>query len=475
MAYSHTTWSQLKTQLLSRLGDASGTFWTDTECGLYLTEALRTFGLLTAFWRQRASFTPQLNTAFYPLNTQSTGSPTLQSLLDFTVTDRDLIRLIQYHLLESVTSQSIWPGTEMFTLDQLRYSIQRRRDQFLSDTGLLLTRSIINVSGPPIGRETLDDSIIDVRRVAWIDAVEGYYQTMWREDERTLTLADSNWNVNPSTPIAYSILAPPPLTLQLAPPPISSGQLELITVNSGPSLDPANSATILGIPDDLTPAIKWGALSDLLSIDGPSRDPSRAQFAEQRYQQYVQLTRLLSLVVHSELNGVSTIPDTLFSLDAAVENWQNQTGPPSCLILCGWNLAALYPVPDSSINYSVTLDVIQKAPIPTLNSDFIQLGREQLDSILDYATHLALFKISGPEFTSSQQQADQFLKQCITYNQRLSASARYIITPKESSQRQKDYHPRRSQSESIGTAPSIEQPQSFIAGNAPARLNLPKG
>src|SRR5262249_31133396 len=96
----------------------------------------------------------------------------------------------------------------------------------------------------------------------------------------------------------------------------SSGQIEFLVVNST-TLNPSVSATALGIPDDLTPAIKWGMLSDLLGKDGIARDPVRAQFAEQRYQQYVQLARLLPVIIHVIFNGAATIPSTLAELESS--------------------------------------------------------------------------------------------------------------------------------------------------------------
>src|SRR5438105_5884009 len=374
MPYSHTTYAQLRAQLATRLDDISNQFWTDIEIGIYLQESMRTFGLLSGFWRQRASLVSITGTAFYDITIQTFGNPTLASLLGYTITDRDLIQTIQYHLLESASSQSSWTGTEMFTLDDLRYAIQRRRDQFLSDTGIVVTRSLINIPSPPIGRQSLIDSIIDVRRAAWLGASPfNYYNPLWREDERLLTAADQGWSINTATPEAYSIMGPQPLTLQLAPVPISNGQLELLTVNSGAALNPASSSTILGIPDDLTPAVKWGALADLLGKDGIARDVIRANYCEQRYQQYVVLARLLPIIIHSELNGVPLIPCTLQELESSTPSWENIQKTPTDIAIAAPNLIALSPVPDQI--YSVTLDIVQTTPIPVADNDPIQIRR----------------------------------------------------------------------------------------------------
>ena len=452
MPYSHTTFSDLKTYLSQKLGDTAKTFWVDAELGIYINEALRTFGLLTGFWRDRGTINSVASTAFYDITTLQNGSS--QNLLAYSVTDRNLIEIIQYHFLESASSQSSWTGTEMFTLNDLRYAIQRRRDQFLADTGIVVTRSVITVVSPAIGRETLTDSIMDVRRAAWVGASPlNYYVPLWREDERMLTAAGATWNTNSNTPEAYSIMAPPPLQLQLAPPPVATGQLELLTVNSGAALNPASSATILGIPDDLTPGVKWGAMADLLSKDGPARDPIRAAFCEQRYQQYVQLARLLPVVIHAEINGVSTIPITLQELESSTPNWENiQTTldhPATDLAICAPNMIALSPVP-FDVNTSITLDVVRRTTVLVNDIDPVQIGREQLEALLDYAEHLALFKVGGMEWQSTQIQAESFLVESTTYNQRVSAMARAVVSSSEQSQREKQDTPRRKSNRGIG-------------------------
>jgi hypothetical protein len=471
MPYSYSTLGQLKTQLATRLFDTGNVFWTDTELTILLTESLRTFGLLSGFWRERAAFPASTGTPFYDLSVQCPG------LLDYTVTDQSIIQAIQYHLLESASSQTSWTGTEMFTYADIVNAVQNRLNQFLADTGCVTTVSIINMLSPPIGRELLVDTVIDVRRVAWrnvtnvvTEIISGggagvglslpfslnmggggasssrttssvYYTPLWRSDERELTAGDQTWSVTPGSPEAYSIMGPPPLQVQIAPVPQLGGQLELLIVSAGPTLNPSTVATPVGIPDDLTPAIKWGALADLLGKDGIARDPIRATYCEQRYQLYVQLARLLPVVVHAEIQGQPLIPTTLQEVESSTPLWENTRGVPQDLILAASNLIALNPVPNGIT--SVTLDVVRKSVIPTGNASFVQVGREQLDMILDYAEHLALFKVAGAEWHATDRQAQNFMLQALTYNQRISAAVRNAASAAAQSQRQKSQIPRR--------------------------------
>lgn len=448
MTYLHTSWLQLQQQLSLRLADVGNVFWTVPEIQIWLTESLRTFGVCSGFWRDRGSLQTVANTAFYDLPTLLTNNNS-ELILSSSVTDRAIIQQLQYALLENAASQMLpWAGTEMFTYNDMANSVQARLNQFLADTGITVNRSLIAIAPPPGGRVVLDQKTVDVRRAAWLGAApESYYTTLWREDERLLTAADQTWSVDPGQPQNYSIMAPPPLQVQLSPIPSSSGQLELLTVDSI-ALNPAASATILGIPDDLTPAIKWGALADLLGNDGLARDPIRATFAESRYRQYVMMARMLPVVIHAELNGIPLIPSTLEEMDASTPNWQNIIGSPAYpienVLLAAPNLIAIAAIPDAA--YAVNLDVVRRTPTYANPADPVQIGREQLDAVLDYAESLALFKVGGAEWHATERQANNLLIQAVTYNQRLSAAARAAFSASMQSQRQKESIPRRMES-----------------------------
>src|SRR3990167_4719634 len=226
MGYSHTTWLQLQTSLSQRLQDTAQTFWTATEVLLHLAEALRTFGVLSGFWRERSTVALVSGTFIYALESQTAGAPTLASLIGPTITDRDIIQQVQFALLESASTQASWLGTSMFTYNDVANAVTRRRNQFLADTGCFLTNSTQVAASPPLGRQPLSEDIIAVRRVSWLGASPyAYYSTMWPSDERSLTAAGSSWNTDSGTPEEWSILASPPITLQLAPPPASTGTL----------------------------------------------------------------------------------------------------------------------------------------------------------------------------------------------------------------------------------------------------------
>lgn len=438
MPYTHTTLASAKTQLAALLNDPSKVHWKDAELGVYIQEAMRTWGALTAYWRVRGTFATTAGTAFYDLATS------LPALLGYAVTDTAIVQAIEYHLLETATVP--WTGTDHFNLTEVTAALQRRRNQFLFDSGVVLTRTVMNVPPPPIGRVVLPDNVIDVRRAVW-QPVTGPWSNVWRVDEWQLTAFQQNWMLNPGTPGAYSILEVPPLQIQLGPPPLAGGWLDLVTVNTGTVLNPV-AGVVLGVPDDWAWVVKWGAISDLLSKDGPTRDPLRSEYAEARYRQGVDLAQKAACVLFVELNGVPCFPDSLANLDAANPGWQGKTRrAPSDVSLAG-DLLAVCPVPDKA--YSVTLDLVQKCPVPVADADFLELGREQLSTVLGYAQHLAAFKSGGAEFLASVADYRDFLIQAGEYNEHIEAAGPFAMSAAEQSQKEEKARPRRKAGMGLG-------------------------
>src|SRR5262245_11332287 len=118
MAYSDINLNKALADLGRRLYDTSSTFWTDAEKTQYLYEANRTFGALANFYREDFNWSTSIGTQWYDL-TQVSGT-----LRPYTVTDLDLIEMIQYHLLEPATGFT-WTGTLQFTANDVWQAIQR--------------------------------------------------------------------------------------------------------------------------------------------------------------------------------------------------------------------------------------------------------------------------------------------------------------------------------------------------------------
>ena len=395
MSYSYLTFAAARTELANRLSDPSKIYFTDAELKLAIREALRYWNSATLFWRNRFTFESVANSFWYDLTNQ-TGT-----LTPYTVTDREVISFLLYNLIEPQLNGSFgYVGTDMFTLSDIVNALQRRRDQFLLETGMVTAQSVVNGPIPPINRLSLTDSIIDVKRVAWKDATPTY-STLWRTDEWASESFKYGWSNAPQNPPTnFSTAAVPPITLSIIPPPQASGQVELITTAAGAALNPASGVT-LGIPDDFAWVVRMGALADLLGREGQSRDSQRAQYAEARWKEGIALAKQFTSIVTGYINGVQVFPQSIHSLSCFRSGWQNEApNIPDTIGVMSWNLLALVPLPISS-GVSIMLDMVQNAPVPVADGDFLQIGREDLDALLDYAQHLVAFKQGGQEFVET--------------------------------------------------------------------------
>lgn len=89
----------------------------------------------------------------------------------------------------------------------------------------------------------------------------------------------------------------------------------------------------------------------------------------------------------------------------------------------GLNRVALYPLPTGTVNAIV--DNLYFAPIPTSDGDFIQVGEEDMDAIIDYMEFISTLKEGGEELKTSMDLLTHFLQQAAKYNSRLLHSATF--------------------------------------------------
>jgi len=442
MAYSYLNFAQAKTQLSEMLGDTGEVYYQDAEIGIYIQESLRTWGAASMYWRERGVFNTSANQPFYLLQNE------FPALLAYTVTDTQLMTEIQYQLLEPATGTS-WTGSDQFSFDQITNAMQRRRNQFMVETGAVLNHPTSGIAPLPFGRFPLDDTVIDVRRAAFQPVGGADWVTLWRQDEWSMGANTAmTWPQTPATPQAYSIAASPPVTLQLEPPPNINGTLDMVTVEDPGDLDPSSpNGTLLFIPDDFVWVVKFGVLADLLGADGQARDQDRAQYCLQRWQEGIQLANIYTSIIQLQLNDVPLYVCSLQELDSGSYNWRNTTGTPTVGALAGLNLLVLAGdgssggIPDGV--YGVSADVVRSAPVPVADSDLIQVGREELDSILRYAEHLAAWKMAGTEFMATMPHYQGFMRGAMLYNNRLRANARNFNVLKDRATLEDSRRPRK--------------------------------
>lgn len=436
--YTYTTKTTVLQQIANRLYDPTMQFWSAAELALYLNEALQTWNALTAFWRGDFTFLSQQGVTWYDL-TSTTQMP--NTLRPYTLHDTDLYEIIQYHLLEAV-AWNPWTGASLqFTADDLLNAIARRRDEILSLTSCTITERLVPAVA---GRIQLPDTVIDVRRMAYVPSTLFPTQlasVMWPEDTWAEQSFNPDYTVTPAgTPFAYLLSTQPPISFDTDVPPAYSGNYDLLTVEAGTALS-VSTPSLLSIPDDWAHVIKWGALADLLSRESNAKDIPRAKYCETRYRIGIAALSSAPALLAMRLANVPLQIDAVRSADLYNTGWQGLSqGTPSVALHAGLNKIALARVPDAG-PHSLMATVVQNAPLPVAGSDPVQVSRDDLDAIIDYAQHLAAFKQGGDEFTRTVPLFQRFMKQATAYNGKLAELAEYTAILLDLSQREKDMAP----------------------------------
>lgn len=374
--------ADIKTDIAYRLDDVSKNFWSDAELGIYLNEAIRVFQCMTGYWRVRTTVSTINNQAFYQQFTA-------------TVTDAAVMTEMLYQMIEPPVIP--YAGSDMFQADDFPRTLQRRRAQFLAETGLYLQHDLINNSEITTDSVQLAQDTFDVRRIAWI-AGGSVYTNLWRAGQYSLNNLRLN-NIPPTVPEAYAWDLRAPRLIEIAPSITVGGSdiVEIIGAFAFDNLDPTNP-TALQIPDDWYWAVKYGAEADLLKSDGQARDPKRAAYCESRYQQGVQLAKSYRKVFRVNMQGSRFEPVRFNDIDSRRVGWQNMPGQPDVAAFEG-GLLAFCPMPDGV--YSIETDQLDNAPVMTDDAQFIQIDQANYEAIIGYAVHIAMFKIGGAEFDAT--------------------------------------------------------------------------
>jgi hypothetical protein len=421
MPYSYVTFGQLKAALLQRLQDtltpayttSTGFGFTDpTEAGLYLIEALQVLNSQVAVWNADYVLDFSPGDTWKSLNVA--GSPRVR-----TVTDTDILTLMEYHLLEP-PSGSTWTGTTQFNIIDLAQALQYRRDELLQASGANVVT--LTQPSPTAGyRSTLPDVVLALRRVRWVP-VAGASYPLWREDRVTADAFGGQLTTDVRDPESWLITANAPLQFDVDAVPPVPGTWDMLAFEPGAALAPP-ATTVLGLPDDWCWVAKWGALADVLSNSPEGADQLRARYCLERYKQGTKAMLALPWLLDANVAAVTVDTPSVEEADAYAQNWE-VTWPIADpqLVVGGVDILAIAPfvtVPNPLISSVVT--VVGNAPVPVLDADPIQLSRDGVDAVLAYAQHLAMFKMGGSEFTSSIPLLAAFEAYCARENSRYRA------------------------------------------------------
>lgn len=447
MPYTHTTFSSAKQRLANELGDPGKVFYKDAELGRYIVEALRWWGLASMYFRESGVIRTVAGQPFYQLEDSLFNSAETSLLQSLTVTDQELINDMNYNLMENqiVSWPGGWVGTEMFSLNEITSILADCRDEFLKLTACIADDYTIIAN---TGRVDLPSDHIRILR-ADITPLGSGSLPIWVVDQAQLVTTFREPSIpGMGRPKAYAVSYSPQLTVDLWPEPQVTSTLGIIGVRTGSTLDPVVSATTLIVPDDMSFLLKYRTMADLLSGDGLARSPEMSQYCDMRYQDGLELAaNYLSLLWQND-GGPRGPISAVAQWDQVRPTWKQTPGTPRSVAQLNWNTIGVRPVPDGE--YLITFETIRKAIIPTSDSDFIQVGRETMQAIYDYAQHIALIKCQGQEFASSLQRYESAKATAFEYRQQVASQSYLYQATQLPSLQEKWFRPIRKTSAVVG-------------------------
>ena len=364
--FNWLTLSQAISELGQRLNTtpSSTSFWTEQELQGILVRALQMYNVLTNFWKVDFNFQ---STSLWNSLGSLTGSPRLR-----TITDEDCYTDLEYLLMEP-PSGSVWTGTIQFSISDLSQALQRRRDEMIQVSNCAQTLSTEIPLTPNTIVTNLPDTNIDVARVRYLalqatttgtassgassiavastvgivsgqqvtgtgiayptivssvgsgsigisqpttGAVSGTLQfftpsTLYRDDTVAQEFYEAPLYQQPSgTPQTFSLSSEPPLSWIVDVPPNQPGNYEAVVLQSETPFNPP-TPTLIGIPDDFTSFLEFGALADLLGRESEATDRERAAYCLKMYQEGLNLLTKTPWIMLGKVNGVAVSVDSI--------------------------------------------------------------------------------------------------------------------------------------------------------------------
>lgn len=211
------------------------------------------------------------------------------------VTDQEILSWIQALMIEPRNGGASW-ASGLWTVDEVITYANEAQDEFLKETGLILTPATQALpAGVP--RVALPVDLITLDSVAF-DDFQGSIRNVPRADgyqaDAAFTSPGQSWETNPlpdRRPLAYTIGETPNLQLQVMPPSGVGGLLHYLYVALGTALTGAGVS--FSVPADFTCVIQWRIITKMLSKIGRGAADERAQYAESWWRMGVAATKVM--------------------------------------------------------------------------------------------------------------------------------------------------------------------------------------
>jgi hypothetical protein len=489
--YSWLTKTAAIAALQGRLNQWS--LWPSAELWIYLSESLRHFNGLCEQWNQTVAIT---NADGQWINTGTlSSSPRLRS-----VTDQYLYNQMAYMLLEPPPTAGTWVGSSQFTLQNLQWSLQKRVQEVIQATSCnLALLSPINATPNVRTGYILPDTVLEPRRnrvlslVAstsgaassgsstvtvgsaagimrgqviqgtgiqsgtFVTGVSGttvslslptsgtvsgtvqFFQPylMTREDVISFQSFEPGYLQTVDPPKSWTVSSEPPLSFDVDLAPNTPGYFEVLALNAGPTFAPP-TASLLGLPDDWSMVAMYGALADVLGQEAESTDRARGAYCLERYTEGLEMMKQSNWLLQTLINGQVSSVTALADMDALAVNWQQSQNNLPAVIEAGMDFIA--PVPGNGTSLAVT--VVGNAPLLDPTGTYVQVARDDWQSILDYSQHLACFKLGNDAFEATMPMLKSFYQYCADRNKRWAQSGLFVKYLRSEGRKQEIKEPR---------------------------------
>lgn len=213
--------------------------------------------------------------------------PKLMPAVSYSATTCNMMSEIQAHMLEWNIDQGMtW---SLWTEDEVLNFMNERLARFLRKTSCIeADATIAAVAGT--SEYDLPEDLINITCIEWED-LSGNFTTLVPVDQFTLDNGSPGWQATTGTPTSYISELSDELTITLAPPPSANGTVHVEYV---PQHTTVTSECIpFEISGAFVPYIKYGVMADMLSKQGEANDPERAQWCEARFEEGIEMMKLL--------------------------------------------------------------------------------------------------------------------------------------------------------------------------------------
>lgn len=208
------------------------------------------------------------------------------------VTDQVILAQIQRVTLEGVGDLgATWPSG-MWTLAEVLGYLNHRQNRWLAATGLLWTHVETAIVTGQANQPNPTDWVATVLLAYKSSA--GVYRELPRMDALELDYALATWpGASSATPRGYTETDGATLTAYVVPIPTDVGSaLERYYVALGAALTQGGVA--FSVPDEFVATLKYGALADMFAKVGQANNPVLAQACEARWDEGVELGKLMA-------------------------------------------------------------------------------------------------------------------------------------------------------------------------------------